>query len=101
MKLVTIVVPVFVIAPPAFAAPFHSLPLARRGDPFPIPGIPKATVPKIQSDYSFAGLEAHPWIPASLVANASRSPCPLLNTLANHGILCVSLSSPVTIKGHN
>jgi hypothetical protein len=29
----------------------------------------------------------HDWIPAVLVANSSRSPCPMLNTLANHGFL--------------
>lgn len=32
-------------------------------------------------------LDIHPWIPAVLVLNASRSPCPMLNTLANHGFL--------------
>jgi hypothetical protein len=32
-------------------------------------------------------LTDHPWIPAALIANSSRSPCPMLNTLANHGFL--------------
>lgn len=32
-------------------------------------------------------LQGHSWIPASQIANSSRSPCPLLNTLANHGFL--------------
>lgn len=32
-------------------------------------------------------LDGHPWIPAALVTNASRSPCPMLNTLANHGFI--------------
>jgi hypothetical protein len=32
-------------------------------------------------------LDDHSWIPAALVANSSRSPCPMLNTLANHGFL--------------
>jgi len=32
-------------------------------------------------------LVGHPWIPASQIQNSSRSPCPMLNTLANHGFL--------------
>lgn len=32
-------------------------------------------------------LKTHPWVPPT--ANAQRSPCPLLNTLANHGFLFV------------
>ncbi|KAF2101137.1 Cloroperoxidase [Rhizodiscina lignyota] len=32
-------------------------------------------------------LDNHPWIPAALVTNSSRSPCPMLNTFANHGFL--------------
>ncbi|KAF2669222.1 Cloroperoxidase [Microthyrium microscopicum] len=29
----------------------------------------------------------HDWLPSALVANSSRSPCPLLNTFSNHGFL--------------
>ena len=32
-------------------------------------------------------LHGYDWVPAALIANASRSPCPMLNTLANHGFL--------------
>lgn len=32
-------------------------------------------------------LDYHPWVPAALVANSSRSPCPMLNTFANHGFI--------------
>jgi hypothetical protein len=39
----------------------------------------------IASDNSY--LTNHPWVPAALIANSSRSPCPMLNTLANHGFL--------------
>jgi hypothetical protein len=38
-------------------------------------------------------LSVHPWIPAREVAGSSRSPCPLLNTLANHGFLYVMWSA--------
>lgn len=36
-------------------------------------------------NYLTAGV--HHWIPAALIANASRSPCPMLNTFANHAFL--------------
>ena len=32
-------------------------------------------------------LATNPWIPADRIPNSSRSPCPMLNTLANHGFL--------------
>jgi Peroxidase, family 2 len=32
-------------------------------------------------------LNNHPWIPASQIPSSSRSPCPMLNSLANHGFL--------------
>jgi hypothetical protein len=35
--------------------------------------------------------KGHAWIPASNIEDARRSPCPLLNTLANHGFLFVHL----------
>jgi hypothetical protein len=32
-------------------------------------------------------LDGHDWIPADQIDGAVRSPCPMLNTLANHGFL--------------
>lgn len=34
---------------------------------------------------SFA--DEHEWIPAEDIPGSSRSPCPFLNTMANHGLL--------------
>jgi hypothetical protein len=36
---------------------------------------------------SYDWIIGHDWVPSVLVANSSRSPCPMLNTLANHGYL--------------
>jgi len=49
---------------------------------------PDVRWPWITAEFESSGfLVGHPWIPASRIKNASRSPCPMLNTLANHGFL--------------
>lgn len=36
---------------------------------------------------SFSFTDEHKWIPAKDIPGSSRSPCPFLNTMANHGFL--------------
>lgn len=36
---------------------------------------------------SFSFANEHIWIPAKKIPGSSRSPCPFLNTMANHGFL--------------
>jgi hypothetical protein len=69
----------------ALAVPFHALVkrelgLSIREDQHGGPGK--------DGEDSFS-LDEHPWIPADFIKGASRSPCPFLNTMANHGFLCV------------
>lgn len=37
------------------------------------------------NSFSYDG--EHEWIPAEYIPGSSRSPCPFLNTMANHGFL--------------
>jgi len=57
----------------ALAGPLHG---------FYLDHLPRATQGQTP-DY----LKNHSWIPASSIQGSRRSPCPMLNTLANHGFL--------------
>lgn len=79
----------------ALAAPFKggSSQLSTKRD-FPSPVLGGADAddsdepnPNQAEQFMNGFLQGHQWIPASQIANSSRSPCPLLNALANHGFL--------------
>ncbi|KAF2433544.1 Cloroperoxidase [Tothia fuscella] len=71
----------------ALAIPFHALELEPRGNPAKVSGAPDPVPTLNPVGKSHSSVLVHPWIPASAIKNSSRSPCPLLNTLANHGYL--------------